>query len=218
MKHIPIRIFGVVLCVLIVAAYAIMAIRDPAQFDGLVGTSLFWLINVTPFAIYSYTIARSSSLRAVYICITAVIFCAGWLAQFEFYGAWEYGFGFSPIVVWPICGFTYLLVGLATWTPNLTVESDARETLSLLSRIDEALVGIGTCAVDAPLRPGENFFSLKQFARAQKLGAVGQVNLRFIDADGNAVPSELDELVIGVSREQLLACSRTIAVAGGQGL
>ena len=97
----------------------------------------------------------------------------------------------------------------------LTHDAHARETLSLLGRIDEALVGIGTCDVDAPLRPGENFFSLKQFARAQKLGAVGQVNLRFIDADGNAVPSELDELVIGVSREQLLACSRTIAVAGG---
>ena len=72
-----------------------------------------------------------------------------------------------------------------------------REHARALGRIDEALVGIGTCDVDAPLRPGENFFSLKQFARAQKLGAVGQVNLRFIDANGNAVPSELDELVIG---------------------
>jgi len=94
-------------------------------------------------------------------------------------------------------------------------DSHARETLAMLDRVDEALVGIGTCDVDAPIRPGENFFTLEQMQLARDLGAVGQVNLRFIDADGNAIQSELDELVIGVSLEQLRACQRSIAVAGG---
>ena len=95
-------------------------------------------------------------------------------------------------------------------------DSFARETLGLLDGIDDALVGIGTCLVDPPLRPGDNFFTHAQFEHALGLGAVGQVNLRFIDRDGHAIKSELDDLVIGVSLEQLRACARTIAVGGGR--
>ena len=94
-------------------------------------------------------------------------------------------------------------------------DSHAREALELLDRVDEALVGIGTCSIDPPLRAGDNFFTKEQFARAKKLGAVGQVNLRFIDDEGKAVSSELDGQVIGITLEQLRACERTIAVAGG---
>ena len=100
-------------------------------------------------------------------------------------------------------------------TTLLEHDNHARETLAMLDRVDEALVGIGTCAVDAPLRPGENFFTEDQFEYARKLGAVGQVNLRFIDANGKPVESELDDMVIGVRLDQLAACERSIAVAGG---
>ena len=95
-------------------------------------------------------------------------------------------------------------------------DSHAQETLRLFDHIDEALVGIGTCAIDPPLRPGDNFFTDAQFAHARELGAVGQVNLRFIDVDGNAISSELDDLVTGVNLDQLRACERTIAVGGGR--
>jgi DNA-binding transcriptional regulator LsrR (DeoR family) len=94
-------------------------------------------------------------------------------------------------------------------------DAHAREALTLLDRVDEALVGIGSCAIDPPLRAGDNFFTMEQFAQAQRRGAVGQVNLRFIDADGAAVTSALDDLVIGVTLEQLRSCARTIAVGGG---
>lgn len=96
-------------------------------------------------------------------------------------------------------------------------DSHARETLAMLDRVDEALVGIGTCNVDAPIRPGENFFTLEQMDHARQLGAVGQVNLRFIDSAGEAIESELDELVIGVRLDQLRSYDRSIAVAGGPG-
>ncbi|MGD9954738.1 MAG: sugar-binding transcriptional regulator [Candidatus Nanopelagicales bacterium] len=96
-------------------------------------------------------------------------------------------------------------------------DNHARETLAMLDRVDEALVGIGTCKVDAPIRPGENFFTLEQMEHARQLGAVGQVNLRFIDEAGNAIESELDELVIGVRLDQLRSFERSIAVAGGPG-
>lgn len=91
----------------------------------------------------------------------------------------------------------------------------ARETLGLLDHVDEALVAIGGLSIDPPLRPGENFFTRGQLDEARRLGAVGQLNLRFIDASGQPVRSELDDMVIGVSLEQLRSYRRTIAVAGG---
>ena len=60
-----------------------------------------------------------------------------------------------------------------------------------------------------------DFFTAEQFEYAKSLGAVGQVNLRFIAVDGSPVVSELDELIVGVTLEQLKRCPRTLAVAGG---
>lgn len=91
----------------------------------------------------------------------------------------------------------------------------AREALDLLDRVDLALVGIGTCEIVEPLQTGDNFFTAEQFRYAESLGAVGQVNLRFIAADGSPIASELDELIIGVTLDQLRRCPRTLAVAGG---
>lgn len=94
-------------------------------------------------------------------------------------------------------------------------DAHAKEAIDALDGLDVALVGIGTCAVDPPLVPGDNFFSEEQFALASSLGAVGQVNLRFLDADGAPIASELDHLVIGVTLPQLRTAKRRIAVAGG---
>ena len=44
---------------------------------------------------------------------------------------------------------------------------------------------------------------------------MGEVNLRFIDAEGNAIASDLDNVVIGGTLEQLRRCPGRIAVAGG---
>ena len=44
---------------------------------------------------------------------------------------------------------------------------------------------------------------------------MAEINLNFMDADGHPVPSELDDLVIGVSLEQLRRAERRIGVSGG---
>ena len=98
----------------------------------------------------------------------------------------------------------------------LAHDPDARMSLELLDHMQLALVGIGTCDVDPPLAAGENFFTYDQFDRARQLGAVGQVNLRFIAADGSPVVSELDDLVVGVTLDQLRRADRVLAVAGGR--
>ena len=98
----------------------------------------------------------------------------------------------------------------------ISYDAHTREAIAALDELDVALVGIGTCNIDAPLEPGGNFFTVEQFALAQSLGAVGQINLRFIDADGIPLESELDSLVIGVTLAQLPAKGGRFAVAGGR--
>lgn len=76
-------------------------------------------------------------------------------------------------------------------------------------------MGIGPCRIVPLLVGGDNFFTEEQFAHARPLGAVGEVNLRFIAADGSPVATDLDELVVGVTLEQLRQTDRVLAVAGG---
>jgi len=97
----------------------------------------------------------------------------------------------------------------------LDQDRHARETLALLDRMDVALVGVGECDVVAPLRPGDNFFTQEQFDRARELGAVGQICLRFLDEHGHEVATEFDDLVIGVSLDQLRVAAHRCAAADG---
>ena len=100
---------------------------------------------------------------------------------------------------------------------DLLVKNDyhVQEALQLLDRVELALVGIGTCEVVPPLTGGDNFFSAKDFEVAKKAGAVGQVNLRFLDAAGKPVKSPLDERIIGITLKQLKNATISIGVAGG---
>ena len=93
----------------------------------------------------------------------------------------------------------------------------AQETLAQHDELDEALVGIGACTMDVQLAPGDSSFAREQFDYVRALGAVGEVNLRFIDTEGKAIASDLDDVVIGVTLEQLRRRPRRIAVAGGPG-
>jgi DNA-binding transcriptional regulator LsrR (DeoR family) len=108
-------------------------------------------------------------------------------------------------------------------TPTLDVRdailaSDpyAREALSALDDLDIALVGIGNAKVVAPLVAGDNFFSEEEFAEARAQGAVGEINLRFMDENGAALANDLDPQIIGVTLEQLKRADQRIAVSGGK--
>ena len=91
----------------------------------------------------------------------------------------------------------------------------AQLALRELNNLDLALVGIGNCEIVSPLVAGDNFFSEEQFAYAKEQGAVGQVNLRFINALGEPVAKPLDNLVIGITLDQLRSTPRRLGVAGG---
>ena len=98
----------------------------------------------------------------------------------------------------------------------LQQDPHAREALRLLDDLDMALLGIGPCEVVGPLQPGDNYFTQEQFDEAARAGAVGQICARFLDADGAPVRTALDELVVGVTLDQIRAADTRWAVAGGK--
>jgi DNA-binding transcriptional regulator LsrR (DeoR family) len=97
----------------------------------------------------------------------------------------------------------------------LAHDTYARQALSLLDNLDLALVGVGSCEVVPPLQAGNNFFSEDDLREVVDAGAVGQLCLRFLDAEGTPITSRLDDLVTGVTPEQLRAAKRRWVVAGG---
>jgi DNA-binding transcriptional regulator LsrR (DeoR family) len=78
------------------------------------------------------------------------------------------------------------------------------------------LSGIGAGGIVPPLRAGDNFFTDQQVAQAAKRGAVGELNLRFVAEDGTPVPTDFDDLVVGVTLSQLRKADRRLGVAGGR--
>jgi DNA-binding transcriptional regulator LsrR (DeoR family) len=98
----------------------------------------------------------------------------------------------------------------------LSRDPHAREALRLLDDLDLALLGLGPCEVVGPLRPGDNYFTQEQFDEAARAGAVGQVCLRFLDADGAPVRAALDDVVVGVTLDQIRRARTRWAVSGGK--
>ena len=87
--------------------------------------------------------------------------------------------------------------------------------LSLLDDLDVAFVGVGPVAVHSVLTPEDNYFSDAQLVRARDAGAVGQLDQRLIGHAGEAVRTELDDLVVGATLEQLRRARCRVVVAGG---
>jgi DNA-binding transcriptional regulator LsrR (DeoR family) len=95
-------------------------------------------------------------------------------------------------------------------------DAHVQAALKVMDRVDVALVGVGPADFHGPLEAGDNFFTAQQLAEVRALGAVGQLHQRFINADGEAVATALDERVIGITLAQLRKVRRKIVVAGGQ--
>lgn len=94
-------------------------------------------------------------------------------------------------------------------------DSHVQAALKLMYDVDVAFVGVGPADFHGPLEAGDNFFSAQQLADVRAAGAVGQLHQRFINAAGEAVKTPLDELVVGITLEQLRKVRRKIVVAGG---
>jgi DNA-binding transcriptional regulator LsrR (DeoR family) len=97
----------------------------------------------------------------------------------------------------------------------LTTDRFVREALDGLAGVTLALVGIGALEPSSLLQSSGNIFSARELGVLGRRGAVGDICLRFFDAAGGRVASDVDERVIGVTLEQLRKVDRCVGIAGG---
>jgi DNA-binding transcriptional regulator LsrR (DeoR family) len=109
--------------------------------------------------------------------------------------------------------------------PGIATSPAARDALmqdqfvqAALEGLDEltlALVGIGSLEPSTLLQSSGNIVPQPELETLGELGAVGDICLRFFDATGTHVASDVDERVIGVTLDQLKQVDRCVGIAGG---
>lgn len=89
------------------------------------------------------------------------------------------------------------------------------KTMALFDDISVALIGIGALEPSRLLASSGNVFSGEELEALRKSGAVGDICMRFFDADGKPVHTDASERVVSIELDQLRAAPRCVAVAGG---
>ena len=89
--------------------------------------------------------------------------------------------------------------------------------LDFFPSITLALVGIGATEPSRGLASSGNAFSPQELKRLAAKGAVGDICLRFFDAAGRPVITELNERVISIELDQLRHTRRVVGVAAIRG-
>jgi DNA-binding transcriptional regulator LsrR (DeoR family) len=96
----------------------------------------------------------------------------------------------------------------------LREDPHVRAALEQFDTLDTVIVGIGSLSTNPILNDGHSL-PPGLLAELVAAGAIGDVALRFFDAEGAPVPSSLDDRLLGISPAQLCRVPRVVAVAGG---
>lgn len=99
---------------------------------------------------------------------------------------------------------------------SLFTDPPIASVVSAWQHLTVLLVGIGSLRPSPLLKESGNTLSEEEMTRLRELGAVGDVCLRFFDADGALVESPLNDRVLGLSVDELRRVPRRVAVAGGE--
>ena len=89
------------------------------------------------------------------------------------------------------------------------------ETIEKFKKITLCLVGIGSVEPSDMLASSGNVFSEGELDELRKKGAVGDICMRFFDADGHPIQNGLNDRVIGLELGELQRIKRCVGVAGG---
>ena len=108
------------------------------------------------------------------------------------------------------------VVGSRSARDVLMTDRFVREALQLFPKVTLALVGIGATEPSRALASSGNAFSPREIDLLASKGAVGDICLRFFDAAGREVVTELNDRVISMELAQLCAVRRVVGVAGGR--
>lgn len=90
-----------------------------------------------------------------------------------------------------------------------------RETQALFDEVTLAIVGVGALQPSNMLARFGNAFSTQELGGIAEAGGVGDISLRFFNAEGHVVKTPLDTRVIDMPIETLGKIDRVIALAGG---
>jgi DNA-binding transcriptional regulator LsrR (DeoR family) len=119
--------------------------------------------------------------------------------------------GAAPVQL-PVPG----LVGSPSAKRTLMKDGVVSEVMEAWSRLSLLLVGIGSLEPSPLLKESGNAISAEDQKVLRDQGAVGDICLRFFDAGGKSVRSELDQRVLGLSAAQVRSDDlRCVGVAGG---
>jgi len=90
------------------------------------------------------------------------------------------------------------------------------ETLDLATRADVAIVGLGIPLPDAILLRDGTILTQQDLEHLIEAGAVGDIGLRYIDAEGAPLDLEINDRIIGLTLQQIKDIPRVIGAAGGE--
>ena len=94
-------------------------------------------------------------------------------------------------------------------------DSHVQEVFNLFQKISVAYVGIGAPILDSIVMRDGSIITKKELDILKAKGAVGDICMRYFNADGQAILSEVDDRVIGISLEDLKKIDRVVGVTGG---
>jgi DNA-binding transcriptional regulator LsrR (DeoR family) len=97
----------------------------------------------------------------------------------------------------------------------MLADPSCRQALERFDELSALLMGIGALPPSRMLRESGNVFTEQDLADLRDAGAVGDVCMRFYDAQGRHVATPFDDRVLGIGTEQIRRTRRRIGVAGG---
>lgn len=107
------------------------------------------------------------------------------------------------------------VTGAADTTLVWLADAFVQSALARFRSVTLALVGIGAVEPSRLLADSGNVFAAHELAALQQSGAVGDICLRYYDAQGVPLHSELQGRVIGMELPALHQVQRAVGIAGG---
>jgi DNA-binding transcriptional regulator LsrR (DeoR family) len=98
----------------------------------------------------------------------------------------------------------------------LMADPNVQQALEQASRANLAIMGIGAPRPDSVLIQHGSIIQWEELAALQQQGAVGDINLRYFDGDGQPVDSDFDRRIIGLTLEDIQQIETVVGIAGGE--
>src|SRR5699024_9346806 len=98
----------------------------------------------------------------------------------------------------------------------LLSDRKVKKSLALFSKIDTLFVGIGAITTNPVLDKNSDEINSEIHREILKSKAVGDIALRFFDAEGEEIESQLKDLVIGISIDEIKSVDTVVGVATGR--